>query len=221
MSSNRAAGGGAGPPTANDRLKRSWNRWLGGSFAVVLLLHAALFAYSPAVEVPVFEAELHAPAKLLRVTAIRGAEAASRDGREVAIPVPALPTVDNALIDLTIAPTVPLPELDDVAILSQALIPELGSETGEDRYYDYRAYAPYVVRPTIRNRQELRKFLERQYQPILEISGATGVVAESSGSRSLDRLAIRLTRVLRFTPAMLAGRPIRIEVRLPITFRAT
>lgn len=83
----------------------------------------------------------------------------------------------------------------------------------------------------------MRRFLERGYQPIYRYSGATGVVhvtfwinegglveraevLESSGSRSLDRLALRVSRVMRFRPAMMAGRPVRILVHIPFTFRA-
>ena len=93
------------------------------------------------------------------------------------------------------------------------------------------------MRPEIRNREELKRFLETQYQRIFEYSGATGVVQvafwidesgmvekaeilKSSGVRSLDRLALRLSRVLRFRPAMMAGRPVRSLVHVPITFRA-
>jgi TonB family protein len=219
---------------ANDRMKAGWNRWLGGSLAAAAALHLAVFVFAPSVRVSAHPREATQPARLLKVAAI-AATPLPAPGGDISIPVPAIPLVDDLVLDETILPTIPLPDFTDVSILSQALLPKLESEA--EAWHDYRKFAPFVVRPTIRNREEMKRFLERHYQPILEFSGATGVVhlsffideqgmveraeiEESSGSRSLDRLAMRLSRVLRFRPAMLAGRPIRIHVRLPITFRA-
>jgi TonB family protein len=114
--------------------------------------------------------------------------------------------------------------------------PVFALEEKVEEFLDYESISAFVMAPQIRNTGEMRKYLERHYQPILEFTGATGVVqlhfwidekgsvaraeiASSSGSRSLDRLAIRVSRILRFAPAMRLGRPVRVLVRLPITFR--
>jgi TonB family protein len=226
--------GRASVRSANDRFKASWNRRLSGSIGVVALLHVMVLVYAPRIEVETFESEPEAAAQLVRL-ALLAAPGTMAPVPDLAIPVPALPTVDDLEFDGSLTPVLEMPDFTDTSILDEALVPALESEKGA--WHDYRQFAPFVVRPMIRNRTELKRFLERHYQPILEYSGATGVVhvffyidesglvqkaeiAESSGSRSLDRLAMRLSKVLRFSPAMLAGRPIRIQVRLPITFRA-
>lgn len=205
-----------------------------GSILAAGLAHAAIFQFTPQMEVPVLAADLEVPAQLLRVSALFEAELPP-SSPEAVIPVPALPTVEDLNLDFSMEPSIPMPDFEDLSVLSQVLVPTL--ETTRDEWLDFQNFAPMVVRPEIRNRTELRKFLERHYQPILEFSGATGVVqvffwidesglvqkaeiARSSGSRSLDRLAMRLSKVLRFRPAMLAGRPVRVQVRVPITFRA-
>jgi TonB family protein len=226
--------GRASVRSANDCFKASWNRRLSGSIGVVALLHVMVLVYAPRIEVETFESEPEAAAQLVRL-ALLAAPGTMAPVPDLAIPVPALPTVDDLEFDGSLTPVLEMPDFTDTSILDEALVPALESEKGA--WHDYRQFAPFVVRPMIRNRTELKRFLERHYQPILEYSGATGVVhvffyidesglvqkaeiAESSGSRSLDRLAMRLSKVLRFSPAMLAGRPIRIQVRLPITFRA-
>lgn len=220
--------------SANDRFKASWNWRLSGSIGVVALLHLMVLVYTPHIEVETLESEPEAAAQLVRLASL-AAPGTTAPVRELSIPIPALPTVDDFDFDGITELSLEMPDFTDTSVLNEALVPTLESEKGA--WHDYRQFAPFVVRPMIRNRTELKRFLERHYQPILEYSGATGVVhvffyidesglvqkaeiAESSGSRSLDRLAMRLSKVLRFSPAMLAGRPIRIQVRLPITFRA-
>ena len=236
MSTNLTRRERSGPParSANDRFKASWNWKVSGSIGIVALLHLMVLVYTPRIDVETFESEAEAAAQLVRLASL-AAPGPTAPTRDLTIPIPALPTVDDLDFAAIVEPAFEIPDFTDTSILNEALVPTLESEKGA--WHDYRQFAPFVVRPMIRNRTELKRFLERHYQPILEYSGATGVVhvffyidesglvqkaeiAESSGSRSLDRLAMRLSKVLRFSPAMLAGRPIRIQVRLPITFRA-
>src|SRR5690606_32951001 len=94
------------------------------------------------------------------------------------IPVPAVPVMAPLAFTLDLEPTMDatevLPDFGDFDLSGQALVPPM--PTAEDEWVDYRTFAPYVVRPEIRNRSELKKFLERSYQPIYEYSGDTGVV---------------------------------------------
>lgn len=221
--------------TANERLKRSWGRCLWGAISLGAALHAAVLVYTPEVEVPLEERSALSPAQLMHVATVFDA-GPTPPAPDILIPRPALPTdLGNLDPNITLDPADFLLEFDFFDPTDRNLAPPL--QTERDEWLEYKQFAPFVVRPEIRNRTELKRFLERNYQRIYEYSGDTGVVqitfwideggmvekaeiAQSSGSRSLDRLALRLSRVLRFRPAMLAGRPVRILVNVPITFRA-
>jgi TonB family protein len=234
IKATRGAQAGRISATANDRLKRRWNSWLSASMVAGGALHAAVFMFTPGVQVARLTPDDSAPSQLLVVRAFSQPDLPP-PVNDIDLIFPALPTIAELALDLDIETTIPIPDFADLSILSKVPVPTL--ETAHNEWLDYQHFAPLVVRPEIRNRSELKRFLERNYQPILEFSGATGIVqisfwideaglvekaeiAKSSGSRSLDRLAMRLTRVLRFRPAILAGRPVKIQVRMPITFRA-
>lgn len=226
----------AAPVSANDRLKRSWDAWLVRSLVLAVVVHAGVFALWPEVDLSVTREQRDEPARLMTLAAtvpvvlppspIAGATVA-----EAALPVEHFELDLDIGLDLD----VPLPTFDDLSIGTPPELPALALEEGA--WLPFDDFAPYLVRPEVRNRGEMKRFLERYYQTILDASGATGVVhvsfwidengqvqkaeiAKSSGSRSLDRLAMRLSRVLHFRPALFAGRPVRVQVRLPITFRA-
>ena len=225
------------PGTANDRLKKSWDRYVWSATALGVVFHLFVFVYVPSIEVEVEPREAPAAAQLVRLVNVAQMLTTPVPPTS-SIPVPTIPQLAPLAFMLDVEPvpeaSAMLPDFGDFDLSGQALVPP--APTAEE-WLDYRHYAPYVVRPEIRNRTELKRFLERSYQPIYEYSGDTGVVqvsfwineggvvekaeiAKSSGSRSLDRLALRLSRVLRFRPAMMAGRPVRILVHVPITFRA-
>lgn len=225
--------------TANDRLKRSWNRNLWGATAVGVALHAGVLILVPAGGIDIPLRERLTEAEIVRmVNLVEEIIPPAPELSELA--VPELPVLAPFAFELELIPSTDpdllVPDFGDFDLSGQALLPPppVGADDG---YLDYRTFAAYVVRPEIRNRTELKRFLERSYQPIYEYTGDTGVVqvsfwineggmvekaeiSKSSGSRSLDRLALRLSRVLRFRPAMMAGRPVRIMVHVPITFRA-
>jgi TonB family protein len=225
------------PATANDKLKRNWERHVWSATALGVVFHLGVLLYTPGMEVDVIESEMLAPAQLVRLVNLADIAVPPPPSLS-ALPIAALPDLAPLAFQLELAPvldgTMQLPDFGEFDLSGQVLVPP---GTVGDEWVDYRHFAPYVIRPEIRNRTELKRFLERSYQPIYEYSGDTGVVqvsfwinegglvekaeiAKSSGSRSLDRLALRLSRVLRFRPAMMAGRPIRILVHVPITFRA-
>src|SRR5690606_741402 len=127
-----------------------------------------------------------------------------------AIAAPALPTVNELRLELPADLAGPLPTVGELAREDLIAPPVISVR---DEWLDYESFAPILVAPYVRNRAEMRRFLERHYRPIVEFSGAQGVVmvlfwvdeeggvaraevAESSGSRSLDRLAVRLGGVL-------------------------
>lgn len=217
---------------ANDEFKARWRPVLVGSTSIAVALHAALFLTGPLFHIPSDESGGGSAARVQLLDLPHIALPAVTD---VPIHAPAIPLVELPDFDLWKDLEVGLPSFDAIAELGEVPLPPI--RTARDEWMDYRTFAPMVVRPEIRNRHEMRRFLERGYQPIYRYSGATGVVhvtfwinevglveraeiVESSGSRSLDRLALRVSRVMRFRPAMMAGRPVRILVHIPFTFRA-
>lgn len=225
--------------SANDRLKRSWNRLVWGATSTAVVLHAGVIAFTPRATVEVPEPREFSAAEIVRM--VRLAERIIPEPPEfAALSELQMPVFAPMAFEMELAPSydplLMLPDFNDFDLSGQALVPP-APPVAEGGFLDYRDFASFVVRPEISNRSELKKFLERSYQPIYEYTGDTGVVqvsfwineggvvekaeiAQSSGSRSLDRLALRLSRILRFRPAMMAGRPVRIMVHVPITFRA-
>lgn len=223
---------------ANDRLKDLWNAYLCGSLLVATLAHVGAFLWWPETEAQLDRWSVAPAGKpVMSAVAMRGPPAVARP-RPPALVVrpPAPPTVEQLEIELGLddMPVVPPPVLDGP--LLEEIAPPVLTHL-EEQWLDYEQFAPFIVRPEIRNRSEMKRFLQRYYQPIMEFSGAAGVVqvlfwideagaveraevAQSSGFRSLDRLAMRVSEILRFAPALRAGRPVRVLVRLPIVFRA-
>lgn len=95
---------------------------------------------------------------------------------------------------------------------------------------------PMTVRPTIRNRDDVARALQRFYPPLLRDAGIGGTVVlwlridaegnvvatrihESSGQQGLDEAALRIGEVIEFTPAMNRDRRIPVWVQWPINFR--
>jgi TonB family protein len=97
-------------------------------------------------------------------------------------------------------------------------------------------FTPFTVRPDIANRDEVARSLVREYPPLLRDAGIggtahvwffideTGTVArvlvnETSGHPELDEAALRVARVIQFTPALNRDRPVAVWISLPITFQ--
>ncbi|HEX6590075.1 MAG TPA: energy transducer TonB [Longimicrobiales bacterium] len=95
---------------------------------------------------------------------------------------------------------------------------------------------PMTVRPTIRNRDDVMRALQRLYPALLRDAGIGGTVVlwirvdeqgrvvdtrvhESSGQPALDEAALRVGEVIQFTPAMNRERRIPVWIHWPITFR--
>lgn len=99
-------------------------------------------------------------------------------------------------------------------------------------------FTPMTVRPTIRNRDEVARELQRNYPGILRDAGIGGTVVvwilideqgavlrtqvqRSSGHEALDAAALRVGEVIEFTPAMNRDRAVKVWVQWPIAFEAT
>ena len=94
-----------------------------------------------------------------------------------------------------------------------------------------------MVPPRLRNPDEVRRTLQRNYPPILRDAGIGGTVnvhiwldengeivrsriGQSSGHPSLDEAALRVVEIMRFAPAQNRDRAVRVIVNVPIHFEA-
>lgn len=97
-------------------------------------------------------------------------------------------------------------------------------------------FTPFTVAPKIANRVEVIEAMEREYPPLLRDAGIggtvrvyffiteTGRVGErridvSSGHEALDRAALNVAEVYRFSPALNRDQLVPVWVSFPITFR--
>ncbi len=210
--------------TANDRLKKSWESWFWGSMIGAIAFHFALFAFWPdmsttdmgvnsdeftAIEIPP-EVEIPPPPEQ--------------------IARPATPQIAEANIseDITIAPTTfeenPVEEL-----------PPPPEATASSNVSSGPTFTPFDVRPVVQNRAEVRRVLEREYPALLKDSGiggealvwlyidTDGIVQDqqlntSSGYDALDRAALKVAEVMKFSPALNRDKKVAVWVAIPITF---
>lgn len=93
------------------------------------------------------------------------------------------------------------------------------------------------VPPRLINRDYFERLMEREYPPTLRRAGIGGAVAvwvsldaegvvqeasvkDSSGHASLDAIAVRISRQLRFTPALNNGNALPVKIAFTVTFSA-
>jgi protein TonB len=96
-------------------------------------------------------------------------------------------------------------------------------------------FAPYTVRPGIKNRDAIQRALVREYPPLLRDAGIGGTVEVwfqideegnvgetmvnvSSGHAALDEAALKVADVIEFTPALNRDKRVAVWISLPITF---
>lgn len=98
------------------------------------------------------------------------------------------------------------------------------------------SFTPFTVAPQLKNRDEVGRALEREYPPLLRDAGVGGKIEvwvrisdhgnvenvqihTSSGHPSLDEAALKVGRVMEFTPAMNRDKQVPVWVSIPITFQ--
>jgi len=98
------------------------------------------------------------------------------------------------------------------------------------------SFTPFTVAPQLKNRDDVSRALEREYPPLLRDAGVggkidvwvrisdKGVVEDvqihtSSGHPALDEAAIKVGKVMQFTPAMNRDKQVPVWVSIPITFQ--
>lgn len=98
------------------------------------------------------------------------------------------------------------------------------------------SFTPYTVAPSLKNRDEVRRELQKQYPPLLRDAGIGGsvvvwlyidqhgevqhvVIKRTSGHQELDAAAERVGALMRFSPAFNRDRTTAVWVSIPISFQ--
>lgn len=209
--------------TANDRLKKSFGTWFWGSVIAATVMHFGLFALWPDMTAADFSFEAEELEAIELPPEIEIPPPPERIAR------PATPVISDATIeeDISIAPTTfednPVDELPP---------PPEATET------DLSAaptFTPFTVRPDLKNTNEVRRALEREYPPLLRDAGIGGQVnvwffideqgsvirtqvQKSSGHKALDDAALKVADIMEFTPALNRDKRVKVWVAFPITF---
>ena len=113
---------------------------------------------------------------------------------------------------------------DDVVDVIEAGVPEAPT------------FTPYSVAPSILNRADIVRAMEREYPPLLRDAGIGGTVRvyffidengrvqdrqidESSGHQALDAAAMAVFDIYRFSPALNRDKAVPVWVSFSITFQ--
>ena len=135
-------------------------------------------------------------------------------------PTAASPQLESQPIDVPPAPT---PPIHPPPPAETSLSPEPSG------------FAPYTVRPELRDRAQAARLVEQYYPTLLKEMGVEGSVLvallvdtvghvsdarvlESSGQRAFDEAALAAAGRLRFTPAVDRERRVAVWVSVPIVF---
>lgn len=210
--------------TANERLKRTFSSWFWGSMIAATLVHFGTFAFWPELNVDDFSftsEELEAIELPPEIEIPPPPQQIARP----ATPVMATAEVDE---DITIAPTT----FEDNPIEDLPPPPE-------EQATDLSAaptFTPFTVAPSILNRNDVVRAMEREYPPLLRDAGIGGTVTvyffideggavqdyrihESSGHQALDDAALAVAGVYRFSAALNRDKKVPVWVQFPITFQ--
>jgi protein TonB len=210
--------------TANDRLKRSFSTWFWSSMIVATVMHFGVFAFWPeltAEDVSYTAGELETIELPPEIEIPPPPQSIARP----ATPVIATTSIDE---DITIAPTTfeenPVEDL-----------PPPPEEKGQD-LSAAPTFTPFTVAPSILNRNDVVRAMEREYPPLLRDAGIGGTVRvyffideggkvqdtridQSSGHQALDDAALKVAGIYQFSPALNRDKKVPVWVSFPITFQ--
>ena len=217
--------------SVNERFKRGDRRRFILSMTAAALAHLLVLAIDPDWE-PTMEIGAYVPpAAMQSITLV---PEIAMPSRPAPITAPAVPIVARLELaeDITVDPVEglgeppPLPAVPDPPVTA----------VRERELMRYEYFAPYMVRPELLNRDEVRRVLERRYPNVLRRSHVEGAVLvvfwidetgtvqkyeirKSSGSKELDRAVEDVIEIMKFRPAMERGEPVKVIVALPIRFQ--
>jgi periplasmic protein TonB len=212
--------------SANERFKRSFTTYFWGALILATGAHFAVLDFWPAmtaVDVSSTTGEL---------TAIELPPEIQIPEPPEVIPRPAVPVVVPGVMDEDL--TIPLTTFQANPVADLPAPPPPPNEA-LGNLADAPRFTPYTVRPSILNREEVTRSLEREYPSLLRDAGIGGTVLvwffidqegtlqrtqvhESSGHRALDEAALRVADVIRFSPALNRDKQVPVWISLPITF---
>jgi len=210
--------------TANERLKRTFSSWFWGSMIAATLVHFGTFAFWPeltAEDFSITSEELEAIELPPEIEIPPPPQQIARP----ATPVMAAADIDE---DITIAPTT----FEDNPVEDLPPPPE-------EQATDLSAaptFTPFTVAPSILNRNDVIRAMEREYPPLLRDAGIGGTVRvyffidengqvqdyridQSSGHQALDDAALAVADVYRFSAALNRDKKVPVWVSCPITFQ--
>ena len=210
--------------TANDRLKQSFSTWFWGSMIAATVIHFGVFAFWPeltAEDISYTAEELEAIELPPEIEIPPPPQSIARP----ATPVIATTSIDE---DITIAPTT----------FEENPVEDLPPPP-EERQQDLSAaptFTPFTVAPSILNRDDVIRAMEREYPPLLRDAGIGGTVRvyffideggqvqdtridQSSGHQALDDAALKVAGIYRFSPALNRDKKVPVWVSFPITFQ--
>lgn len=213
-------------PTANDRLKQGFGNWFWGGIAAAALLHFAIMAFWPSMEA----ADVSINSEELQAIDVPP---------QIEIPPPpeqiVRPAVPVMSMDVSLSEDITIGEVTFEENPVNELPPP-PSGRGVD-LSEQPAFTPREVEPTLRNRTEFGRALERAYPAMLKDAGIGGKVTlwvfvtengtvgnvrifESSGYDQLDQAAEKVMReTAQFSPALNREQKVPVWVALPVTFQ--
>ncbi|MDA0311000.1 MAG: TonB family protein [Gemmatimonadetes bacterium] len=210
--------------TANDRLKHSFSSWFWGSMIAATFVHFAAFAFWPQLTAEDFSFDTE------ELVAIELPPEIEIPPPPQQISRPATPIMAAADIeeDITIAPTT----FEDNPVEDLPPPPE----QADTDLSAAPTFTPFTVAPSILNRTDVMRAMEREYPPLLRDAGIGGTVKvyffidengrvgdrridESSGHQALDDAAMTVAEIYQFSPALNRDKKVPVWVSFSITFQ--
>ena len=207
---------------ANDDFKRSFSSWFWGSMIAATAIHFLAFAMWPQMSVEVADHDVSE-------TPIVPAPDVKFPKPPPPISRPATPVIAE---DIDPGLTIPDVVFPDNPVEHLPPPPDHVEAPAPDAPH----WVVFDVHPYIKNRDELRRALEREYPPLLRDAGIGGTakvwfyvdetgkvvktqVHTSSGHKLLDDAALRVAHLYEFAPALRRDKAIAVWVSLDVTFR--
>ena len=210
--------------TANDDFKRSFSSWFWGSITAATVIHFLVFAFMPAMQADDVSMT-NDPMETIEIP----------DEIEIPPPPEAIARPATPIItDTPIEEDITIPDVTFDANPVENLPPP--PDEVETDISDAPMWTTVDIYPTLRNREEMGRLLEREYPPLLRDAGIggttkvwffideTGKVVKtqinvSSGHQALDEVAIKVADRYVFSPAMNRDKPVPVWISLDITFK--
>ena len=208
--------------SANDRFKRSFGSWFWGSMIAATMLHFLVFNFWPELRA---EDISHTPEEIETIDLPPEIEIPPPPE---AISRPARPVIAEANIDedITIAPTTfEENPVEDLPPPPEEQVTDISAQP---------TFTPFTVAPSILNRNDVIRAMEREYPPLLRDAGIGGTVKvyffideegtvkdhridESSGHQQLDEAALKVAAIYRFSPALNRDKKVPVWPEVSIT----